>query len=83
MFNAEKLLGGMLKESIGIRGFGSKAAVGTGLLGLAFAAAEHFMNKAQPSASGGDMQTDNTGSAQPPPASPIRILYFCRYGIFK
>ncbi len=54
MIDAEKLLGGMLKNSMGDMGhLGNKAAIGMGLIGIAIAAAEHFM--------------ENRGSAAPPP----------------
>ena len=70
MFNAEKLLGGMLKESIGIKGFSRKAVIGGGLLGLAFAAAEHFMNKSQTPFSGGGISAGNAGAGSPSPSLP-------------
>lgn len=55
MFNAEKLLGGMLGNAMGKgKGLGSlglgssKAAVGMGVLGVAFAAFEHFVKTPRP-----------------------------------
>lgn len=61
MFNPEKLLGGLLKQ--GMRGgrLGGKAAVGMGVLGVAMAAAEHYMNRPQ---------TTGTTGAPPPPPPP-------------
>ena len=65
MFNAEKLLGGMLGNVMGKSsameslGLGSKAAIGMGVLGVAFAAAEHFMEKSKT-------------SQQPPQSLPSR-----------
>jgi uncharacterized membrane protein YebE (DUF533 family) len=78
MFNAEKLLGGMLKQSIGMKGlgFGNKAQIGIGLIGVAFAAVEHFMNNAQGQASsGGNMPANSNagGSFSPPPPPPGKM----------
>jgi uncharacterized membrane protein YebE (DUF533 family) len=79
MFNAEKLLGGMLKESMGFsrgRGLGNKAQIGIGLIGVAFAAVEHFMNNAQGQApSGGNIPTNSNtgGSFTPPPPPPGKM----------
>lgn len=78
MFNAEKLLGGMLKQSMGVKGMGigNKAQIGIGLIGVAFAAVEHFMNNAQgQSSSGGNMPANfNPGSSfTPPPPPPGKI----------
>jgi len=75
MFNAEKLLGGMLKQSMGFKGmgFGNKAQIGIGLIGVAFAAVEHFMNNAQGQASSGGNMPPNSntgGSFTPPPPPP-------------
>ncbi len=73
MFSAEKLLGGLLKDSLGLRRRSSSLAVGSGLLGVAFAAAEHFMNKAQTQPSGENIHTNTPpprqapGSNAPPP----------------
>lgn len=64
MFNAEKLLGGMLKQSLGIKGLGTKASIGAGLLGIAFAAAEHFMNNTH--------GRSPAGSVPPPPPSGLK-----------
>jgi uncharacterized membrane protein YebE (DUF533 family) len=78
MFNAEKLLGGMLKQSMGFKGmgFGNKAQIGIGLVGVAFAAVEHFMNNAQGQASsGGNMPSNSNtgGSFTPPPPPPGKM----------
>jgi uncharacterized membrane protein YebE (DUF533 family) len=77
MFNAEKLLGGMLKESMGFRGlgFGNKAQIGIGLIGVAFAAVEHFMNNAQgKGSSGGNIASNSySGAGTPPPPPPFNI----------
>ena len=52
MFNAEKLLGGLLGNALGKSTsgsiLGSKGAVGLGLLGVAMAAADHFLQNRQP-----------------------------------
>ncbi|MCP3849611.1 MAG: tellurite resistance TerB family protein [Gammaproteobacteria bacterium] len=42
MFDAQSLLGGLLKQATGSRNLGSKAALGMGALGVAIAAFEHF-----------------------------------------
>jgi uncharacterized membrane protein YebE (DUF533 family) len=79
MFNAEKLLGGMLKQSMGFNkgiGLGNKAQIGIGLIGVAFAAVEHFMNNAQgQSSSGGNMPANSNtgGSFTPPPPPPGKM----------
>lgn len=77
MFNAEKLLGGMLKQSMGFKGMGlgNKAQIGIGLIGVAFAAVEHFMNNPQGQASsGGNMPMDSfTGAGTPPPPPPVKM----------
>ncbi len=77
MFNAEKLLGGMLKQSMGFKGmgFGNKAQIGMGLIGVAFAAVEHFMNNPQgQAASGSNMPMDSyTGAGTPPPPPPGKM----------
>jgi len=66
MFNPERLLGGLLRESSGSsRGWGTKSAVGLGLLGVAMEAAEHFMNKSQNSPA--------NGAPPPPPGSPATV----------
>ncbi|MBN1906803.1 MAG: tellurite resistance TerB family protein [Deltaproteobacteria bacterium] len=78
MFNAEKLLGGMLKQGIGMKGIGigSKTKIGMGLIGVAFAAVEHFMNNAQgQTSSGGNMPTNsNTGGSFAPPPPPGKMV---------
>ena len=72
MFNPERLLGGLLtgrmshkyvaRTVMSSAGMGSSTAIGMGVLGTAFAAAEHFMNKASGTAQG--------APAGPPPAGP-------------
>jgi uncharacterized membrane protein YebE (DUF533 family) len=66
MFNPEKLLGGLMASGLG-RGsrFGTKAAVGMGILGVAMAAAEHFMEKDRRSQGMSD-----PGAPPPPPGQP-------------
>jgi hypothetical protein len=56
MFDAEKILGGLISSGLG-RNVGSKAGLGLGLLGLALAAGEHFL--------GG--RSAAPGQAVPPP----------------
>ncbi len=71
MFNAEKLLGGLLNGGMTSRSDLPVGAIGLGVLGVAFAAADHFLNKdKQPQTSfpGGVQQPS---MAPPPPASPI------------
>ncbi len=80
MFNAEKLLGGMLGNAMGKgKGLGSlglgstKAAVGLGVLGVAFAAFEHFMDKSkagQPAVSPGQQPLPERAVPQAPPPPP-------------
>lgn len=90
MFDAERLLGGLIKQRIRRRspriirrvtrsgfGLGSKAALGVGALGLAFAAFEHFSEKKSagpppPPPSSGTMPPPPPGSkaATPPPPPP-------------
>lgn len=82
MFNAEKLLGGMLGNAMGKgKGLGSlglgssKAAVGMGVLGVAFAAFEHFVKTprpGQPAMPPGQppLQGRSAPLAPPPPPPP-------------
>jgi tellurite resistance protein len=68
MFNPEKLLGGLLRGGLGGSGLGNKAALGMGVLGVAMAAAEHFMNKSE---SGGATAPPSPGRPMaPPPPGP-------------
>ncbi len=61
--DAQKLLGSLLKQGLGRRaGFGGKAALGLGAIGIAVAAFEHFSEKQQAGAAA------QPGSMQPPPA---------------
>ncbi len=68
MFNPEKLLGGLLKQSTGMGRLGTRAAVGMGVLGAAMAAAEHFMNKPGQTPTGKAPPGPPAGG--PPPAPP-------------
>ncbi len=80
MFNAEKLLGGMLGNAMGKgKGLGSlglgstKAAVGMGVLGVAFAAFEHFKEKSrtgQPAVPPGQPPLPGRAVPQAPPPPP-------------
>ena len=71
MFNPEKLLGGLLKESLGLKRSGAKGALGMGVLGLAIAAAEHFANqKSGTPATGGSPDGRSVPSFPPPPPPP-------------
>lgn len=88
MFDAEKLLGGLLSQ--GLRGaggsaarLGGKAAVGMGLLGVAIAAYEHYAQGRQavpgaaaggpPPPPGGAPTPPRAGNAPPPPPPPGRV----------
>ena len=67
MFNPEKLLGGLLRGGLGGgSGLGNKAALGMGILGVAVAAAEHFMNKSE-TGGGAAPPPPGPGAASPPP----------------
>lgn len=73
MIDAEKILGGLLKNSMGdMPGLGNKSAVGLGLLGVAIAAAEHFMEKreAAPPPPPGGFSRPNAGPVSSPPPPP-------------
>ncbi|MCJ7830261.1 MAG: tellurite resistance TerB family protein [Desulfobacterales bacterium] len=71
MFNPEKLLGGLLKESLGLKRSGAKGALGMGVLGLAIAAAEHFINQNPgTAATGGSPDGRSAGSFPLPPPPP-------------
>ncbi|GAB7081453.1 hypothetical protein JCM14635_31260 [Megalodesulfovibrio paquesii] len=81
MFNAEKLLGGLLRQ--GLKGnapagdlfsagglFSSKAALGLGLLGLAWEAAEHVLGQTQ-GEPGESLQSRGSVQSRPPvPPAP-------------
>lgn len=62
MFNPEKLLGGMIRSGMRGRGLGSLAtgSAALGLVGVAMAAAEHYMNRPQ---------NDSPGAPPPPPGA--------------
>ena len=73
MFNAQKLLGGLVRAGVArktpralrsITRGSSKALLGAGALGLAFAAYEHFIEDR------GRSSTSRTGAAPPPPPAP-------------
>ena len=76
MIDAEKILGGMLKNSMGdMGGLGGRAAVGMGLLGIAIAAAEHFMERSErrpqvPPPPGGPARVPEMPVSSPPPPPP-------------
>ncbi len=81
MFDAQSLLGGLLKQATGSRNINTKAALGMGALGVAIAAYEHFTQEsstqnssAQGSsthASGSSSQQNALSSnRQAPPAPP-------------
>lgn len=60
MIDAEKLLGGLIKNGVGSGGaLGTKAAAGVGLLGVAMAAFEHFSE-----------HSSKPGATPPPPPPP-------------
>lgn len=67
MFNAEKLLGGLLNGGMSSRSDLPVGAIGMGVLGVAFAAADHFLNKPQTTVPGGVQQPP---MAPPPPREP-------------
>lgn len=75
MFNPEKLLGGMIRSGMKGRGLGSLAtgSAALGLVGVAMAAAEHYMNRPQNNSPGGPPSTPGAAnksvleSAPPPP----------------
>ena len=60
MFNAQKLLGGLLSGSANTSGLGTRGGLGLGVLGVALAAAEHFMDQ-------GSKTTERKDAAPPPP----------------
>lgn len=78
MFDAQSLLGGLLKEvtkgSKKSSGFGSKAALGMGALGVAIAAYEHFTqeknNSAQTVSGGSIPPAPSAQRSAPPPVQP-------------
>lgn len=67
MFDSKKLLGGLLGEALGKgnvgSGFGSKAAIGMGVLGMVWAAAEHYKEHGTLGEN-----SSRSGSTQPPAA---------------
>ncbi len=63
MFNPEKLLGGLLSNSLGGGGKKAKVGVGLGLLGVAMEAFEHFTNTP------GSPKAPGAGAGPPPPPS--------------
>lgn len=74
MFNPEKLLGGLIRSGLRGRGLGSLAtgSAALGLVGVAMAAAEHYMNRPQNNSPGGPppapgvANSSSTGGAPPP-----------------
>jgi uncharacterized membrane protein YebE (DUF533 family) len=82
MFDAQSLLGGLLKEAIGGRGIASKASLGVGAIGVAIAAYEHFTQEkeqmpstlmsgtgAPPVPPSGASSNQSHGKPPPPPPS--------------
>jgi len=73
MFDSKKLLGGLLGDAMGKgsigSGFGSKAAIGMGVLGMVWAAAEHFKEHGSlgDSARADTRNAPQQQAAQPPP----------------
>ena len=72
MFDAQNLLGGLLKEATGSRGLASKASLGIGALGVAMAAYEHFTQERTPSSSGGAVNQRASAPPTQPPATSGR-----------
>lgn len=74
MFNAQKLLGGLLSGGAGTsRLLGTRGSMGLGVLGVALAAAEHFMDKAQTQTAGKagpDLPAPQPGTGRVPPPPP-------------
>ncbi len=83
MFDAQSLLGGLLKQATGNRNLSSKAALGMGAIGVAIAAFEHFTQENQSAAPSPTAppppntppvptisSTNKTASAPPPPPAP-------------
>jgi len=76
MFDAQSLLGGLLKQATGSRNLNSKAALGMGALGVAIAAFEHFTQedsiKAKNETASNQGGNLGTGRQAPPipPSSP-------------
>lgn len=71
MFNAEKLLGGLLKSGMRSKGDLSRlvsGGVGMGIVGVALGAAEHFMQNAQSAPSAGGTSPPPAPGTAPPPA---------------
>ncbi len=68
MFDAQSLLGGLLKQATGSRNLGSKAALGMGAIGVAIAAFEHFTQENQSTAPSPTASPAPT--APPPPTTP-------------
>ena len=74
MFDANKILGGFLKESLGDTGsLSGKAGLAMGLLGVAMAAAEHFMERKDvPFSEKGNMSSVPTPPPPPPKGNDVR-----------
>lgn len=79
MFNPEKLLGGMIKSGMHGRGLGSLATGGAalGLVGVAMAAAEHYMKKPRNNSPGGHppipgAEGRSAVPGTPPPPPPVQ-----------
>ncbi len=65
MFDAQSLLGGLLKSTMGSNNMGTKSAMGMGAIGVAIAAYEHFTKDANKNQS--NNKTTAPSSAPPPP----------------
>jgi tellurite resistance protein len=72
MFNPEKILGGLLRSGSrgGIFGITGKGAIGLGLLGVAVAAVEHFMDKSEATQRGGTSPVTPPAFPKGPPPAP-------------
>ncbi len=70
MFDAQSLLGGLLKSATGSSQMGGKAALGMGALGVAIAAFEHFtQDKGNINSTNNQPITPPISNAPPPPVS--------------
>lgn len=66
MFDAKKLLGGLMRGNMGGgKGFGARAGIGLGVLGVAMEAVNHYMKQ-----SGEASATGVTPPPPPPPGGP-------------
>ncbi len=65
MFDAQSLLGGLLKGAMSKNNVGNNAAMGMGALGIALAAFEHFTKDSQ-------QQNNSVGSVSQPPVQLLK-----------